>query len=333
MRRLLKVGVVGLLLLLIFGGCLVAVQLQRQPDWRAVDIPTLAAAHPATLATGQVRLRFAGVSTLVFDDGETAWMTDGFFSRPSLWAMLTQPMSPNPARITQALQVLQVKQLAAVVPLHAHYDHAMDAPVVAQRTGARLIGDASALHIGKGLGLPLAQMQEVQPQEVVVLGQFRLQFIASRHSPTLYSDGHARESITQDLVPPQRAPAWREGQVWSLWVTHAQGGSWLVQGSAGFLPGALDHVRAETVFLGVGTLGHKDTAYRSAFWQATVQAVGARHVIPVHWDNFWRPLDQPLQAMPYLFDDFAVTMQDLRTRAQANHVQLHLPPLWTPFIR
>ena len=33
---------------------------------------------------GSVKVTFLGVTTLLFDDGETQIMTDGFFSRPSL---------------------------------------------------------------------------------------------------------------------------------------------------------------------------------------------------------------------------------------------------------
>lgn len=329
MRRVLSLLTRWLLVALVLGASVVAIQLQRAPSLQPYAQQTLPQAPPSA---GPVRVRFAGVSTLLFDDGTTAWMTDGFFSRPSLGQVLTQTIAPNPSRIAQALQALGVQQLAAVIPLHAHYDHAMDAPLIAQRTGAQLLGDASTLHIGQGLALAPTRMQAVAPNEVVTLGQFRVQFIASRHSPTLYSDGHAQAPITQDVIPPQRATAWREGTVWSLWVTHASGGSWLVQGSAGFIPGALDHVHADTVFLGVGTLGHKDAAYRAALWKETVQAVGAQRVIPVHWDNFWLPLDQPLQAMPYLLDDFAITMQDLQARADAAQVQLQLPPLFVPFL-
>jgi L-ascorbate metabolism protein UlaG (beta-lactamase superfamily) len=86
------------------------------------------------------------------------------------------------------------------------------------------------------------------------------------------------------------------------------------------------------VFLGVGTLGRKDDAYRRAYWHETVQLTGARRVVPIHWDDFWLPLDQPLQAMPLLFDDFGTTMADLSQRAKRDGVELRLPPLFTPFV-
>jgi len=105
-----------------------------------------------------------------------------------------------------------------------------------------------------------------------------------------------------------------------------------VQGSAGIVPGALAKVRADTVFLGTGTLGKKGEAYRTAYWNETVKAVGAKRVVATHWDNFWLPLDQPLQAMPLLIDDFDVVMADLAQRGRADGVELRMPPLFTPFV-
>ena len=46
------------------------------------DVAPYARISPAP-ARGDVRVTFLGVSTLLFDDGETRIMTDGFFSRPS----------------------------------------------------------------------------------------------------------------------------------------------------------------------------------------------------------------------------------------------------------
>ena len=38
--------------------------------------------HRGEQADGAVTVRFSGTATLVFSDGETRWMTDGWFSRP-----------------------------------------------------------------------------------------------------------------------------------------------------------------------------------------------------------------------------------------------------------
>ena len=60
--------------------------------------------------------------------------------------------------------------------------------------------------------------------------------------------------------------------------------------------------------------------------------MGARRVIAIHWDDFGRPLSQPLVAFPYLIDDLGVTMQHLGAWAARDGVELKLPPLSTPFV-
>jgi L-ascorbate metabolism protein UlaG (beta-lactamase superfamily) len=85
------------------------------------------------------------------------------------------------------------------------------------------------------------------------------------------------------------------------------------------------------VFLGVGTLGKKSDAYRASYWNETVKAVGAKRVIPIHWDDFWLPLTEPLQAMPLLIDDFGASMADLSRHAAQDGAELRLPPTFVPF--
>jgi hypothetical protein len=48
----------------------------------------------------------------------------------------------------------------------------------------------------------------------------------------------------------------------------------------------------------------------------------------IHWDDFFRPLDQPLRALPYAGDDLDVTMRVLDELARSQGVALHLPTLW-----
>ena len=67
-------------------------------------------------------------------------MTDGFFSRPSLARVGLGKVSPRRPGSTAAWRAPSVKRLAAVVPVHTHFDHALDSALVADRTGALLVG-------------------------------------------------------------------------------------------------------------------------------------------------------------------------------------------------
>jgi L-ascorbate metabolism protein UlaG (beta-lactamase superfamily) len=324
-RRILKWFAAGLLGLLLLGLIFVLVQLYRRPS---LDQYAKLVMGPAPVDAA-LRVRFAGVATLVFDDGETAWMTDGFFSRPSFAQVVFTRIAPERAAIERGLAQLEVGKLAAVVPVHSHYDHAMDAPLVAMRTGAQLIGSESTLNVGRGLGMPEGRMRKVVPGESVALGRWRLTFIASRHIPLPTTSGGV-VTIDEPLVPPARATAWGEGQTWAIAVAHASGAHLLILGSAGFEPRGLEGRRADTVFLGVGSAGMQSSEYRAQWWQE-VQRVGPRRVIPIHWDDFGRSLDQPLVPFPYLVDDVGATLADLSTWTARDGVELRMPPLFTPF--
>jgi L-ascorbate metabolism protein UlaG (beta-lactamase superfamily) len=326
MKKTLKRLAALLALLVLLAGAYVFVQSQRRPPLAPYARLVLPPAPPAAA----IRVQFAGVCTLVFDDGETAIMTDGFFSRPGFTRLLGS-IAPDEAAVDAGLAALKVRRLAAVVPVHGHYDHAMDAPMVARKTGALLLGDESVLNVGRGAGLPESAMRQVKPGDTAEFGAWRIRFIAGRHAPTPFSSGAGGEHTLQPLKPPARATAWREGQTWSLLVTHRSGRSFLVQGSAGFVEGALRGQRADVVFLGIGALGKQGTNYRAALWREVVVAVGARRVVAVHWDDFTVGLDRPLQPMPYLADDFAASMDDLGRFAAAGRQDLRLPPVLVPF--
>src|SRR5262245_59420780 len=52
---------------------------------------------------GAVRVTFLGTATLLFDDGETQLMTDGFFSRPPL-LQLARKIETDTATVDAALK-------------------------------------------------------------------------------------------------------------------------------------------------------------------------------------------------------------------------------------
>lgn len=275
-------------------------------------------------AEGAFATTFLGVSTVLVDDGETALLTDGYFSRPSMGRVLLGRLAPDDARIDAALRRAGIDRLAVVAPVHTHFDHALDSPGVVRRTGAVLVGGSSAAHIGRGSGLPEDRILEVVPGEPHSFGSFTLTWLESEHCPPDRYPG----TIDAPVVPPTRAGAYRCGEAWSILVEHTSGRTALIQGSAGFRAGALSGRKADVVYLGVGQLGVQDRDYLRTYWAETVEATGAREVVLLHWDDFFRPLHLPLRALPYAGDDLDVTMEVLTDLARRQQVGLHLPTLW-----
>jgi L-ascorbate metabolism protein UlaG (beta-lactamase superfamily) len=334
MKRIMKQLSIAAVVLLALSIAALAWMLQQHPSllpysmlsWKSDQAPPAAA---------PLRVTFLGVATLLLDDGETAILTDGFFSRPDRMKSFLGKVEPDLDNIKhglaragialkdQALTPGRSGKLAAVIPLHSHYDHAMDAPEVAKRTGAVLLGSESTANVGRGWGLPEAQIRVAKLGQPMQYGRFTITLYPSLHAPTGFTGGE----IAHPLLPPVRASEYKEGQSYAMLVQH-DGRSLLITGSAGFVPGALKGVKADVVFLGIGTMGQRTDAYRQDYWHEVVQTTGAKRVIPIHWDDFWLPADQPMQPLPPPLDKFDVSMQFLTARGAVEHVDIRLPQAW-----
>ena len=115
--------------------------------------PAWAVAASAEIPAGAVTVRWTGT-----DDARVLRRRDHLDDRrlvlaPGTAALLLGKIAPDVDAIERGLARNGVdEQLAAVFPVHSHYDHAMDAPEVARRTGALLLGSESTANIGARLG-------------------------------------------------------------------------------------------------------------------------------------------------------------------------------------
>jgi L-ascorbate metabolism protein UlaG (beta-lactamase superfamily) len=280
---------------------------------------------PPADAGAQLTVTWLGVATLLISDGTSALMTDGFFSRPSLTTVVLGRVEPSLERIIGCLERTRVRHLEAVIPVHTHYDHVLDSAVVAGRTDAKLVGGESAAHVGRGHGLAEDRIVVATSGEPMTLGAYQVTLIESKHSPPDRYPG----VITAPVTPPAKASAYKCGEAWSVLIHHPQTGRrLLIQGSAGFVEGALAEQQAEVVYLGVGQLGLQSEEYMVDYWNEVVRSVGAQRVVLIHWDDFFRPLTQPLRALPYAADDLDVTIRVLGRLAAEDGIPLHMPTVW-----
>nr|WP_281720153.1 MBL fold metallo-hydrolase [Nitrosomonas nitrosa] len=313
----------------LFASCILAVSAVHLVACERIIHPSLEPLSayqikPSAVIMDGLHARFFGATTIQVDDGETSIMMDGFFSRPGLAQLIFMKIEPNEARIIPVLN--KVPKPAAVLVAHSHYDHAMDAAVVAQRTGAVLYGTNSTANIGNGYTkLPSEQIQIPKHGEVRYFRRFSVQFLESPHSPDFWFPGE----ITDHLKSPVPVSAYREGRNFSFVLRH-QLGTILIHPSANYSPCLFKDVKADVVFLSIGMLGKQSEAFRREYWQQVVRATGAKLVIPIHWDDLTRPLDKPLLPMPYLVDDFNTAMEFVLGMAKADGIHVRFMPLFEP---
>lgn len=274
-----------------------------------------------------VTVTWLGVSTLLFDDGETQILIDGFISRPSVADILFDvPVRSNAAEINFVLDEYDMRRLAAIIPTHSHFDHAMDIAAIANRSSASILGSDSTAQIARGAGVPEDQISVIGKEGSFVFGNFTVTMIASAHAPIGWGGAvpFAGE-VTEPLTLPAPVSAWRSSKNYSIIVAHPQGTT-LVQGSAGFLPGALDKVQADVVMLGTWGLDSLGHSYAEQYWLALVTSTGAKRILPIHFEDYTRPFGE-IELSPRLLDDFVATASHFeQIRAiWDNDARLYLP--------
>lgn len=277
------------------------------------------------LADGAVTARFMGASSVLFRDTSTAVLSDGFVSRPGAVRVKFGRIAPDSARATHALRCLGIDTLAAVFTTHSHFDHAMDAPVMARKTGARLVGSASTRWLGVGHGLPDEQIEVVGPGDTISFGFFHLTFIESAHGPGDRYPG----VITKPFETPAPATEWKGDTIMSVIVKHPAG-TILVHGTAGYKRDALVGQRADVVYLAIGELSKRSWYFVDTLWREVVVETCARRVFLMHWDDMFRGLDKPLRPLPYAGGSLPVAMDWLLNLAERDDVEVMLPILWQP---
>ncbi len=274
---------------------LLGVYLLNSPTEIPVD-PAWAVEGDGDIPSGAVTVRFTGTSTLLFSDGETSWMVDGWFTRVGALSLVAGEIEPDLDAIEEGLARNEVDRLAVVIPIHSHFDHAMDAPEVAKRTGALLLGSESTAMIGRGWGLDAGHIRVAVDRAPMRFGAFTITLIETDHfefpDPAVRERALADPRIEAPLVPPVGAFDYKVGQPYAIHVAHPKG-RFLIQGSAGFRENGLAGFEADTVFLGVGGLGTQTEAYREAYWTETVERFAPRRVIPIHFDSLTAPIDGP----------------------------------------
>jgi L-ascorbate metabolism protein UlaG (beta-lactamase superfamily) len=282
--------------------------------------PYLLADEPQVPSNGAVRVTYFGTSTLLFDDGETQVLIDGFFTRPNLVRAGIGLLETNTRAVDEVIKWAGMDRLKAVFVAHSHYDHALDCGYVCKTTKAQLHGSKSTLNVGRGADLPEDQLRPFEPGKEVVVGKFTVVVRESKHTPAIkWVNDDLGQTIDAPLRQPGRVKDYKEGGAFDFVVSRG-GRAALVKPSTNYVPGGLAGVKAEVLFLGTATLAKQSPEFQKAYYDETVGTVKPRLVVPVHWDNFFKPLSTELETPVRAIDDVPAGFDYLTGRTKADGV-------------
>ncbi|MCL6286234.1 MBL fold metallo-hydrolase, partial [Ruegeria sp. 2012CJ41-6] len=266
---------------------------------------------------------FLGTTSILFRDEENSILIDGFCSRPSLSKLMLGKIASDPSSVRACLERAGISELSALFVAHSHYDHVMDAPLVAKLTGARIYGSRSTLRIARGEGVADTQLTEVVDGNVVNVGNFRVHIFETPHGPPTLFKGTVKPSWTA----PQKFSRYRVGKNYSYLIEHLEPEtqSALIVPSAGVQADAFRGAKADVVFLSIGMLGWQPRGEFERYWKNSVQDVGATKVVLIHWDDFRVPLSRPLVKMPFPPDRVEKSMRELKRLSTRDEIPLIVP--------
>lgn len=328
-KRLVIVSLAALLLVVAWlVGCGPSADLRRYDDVFArpghgpfVVQPSQA---DSTTEDSTLTVTYFGTSTLLFDDGVSQVLIDGYLSRPGLWSTLLKPIQSDTALVDRLLLQAGANRLSALFVVHTHHDHVLDAPYIARRQQVPLYGSPSTLAVGRGDGVADSLLISIVPGRTHHVGHFRVTALPSRHGPQPWYVRRLLDGrIDEPLEQPAHFSEYKEGESYDLHIRHGSR-SVLVKASAGFIPGALDSLRAGVLFLGIGRLGKQSSDFRTEYYVETVRRVRPQLIVPIHWDSFFRPLDDGLEAASRPLDDIRTALDELLTRASQDSISVRL---------
>jgi L-ascorbate metabolism protein UlaG (beta-lactamase superfamily) len=240
-----------------------------------------------------VNLIWLGTAGVLISDGNTDILIDPYVSRFGILKIaLGLSLRPDKKAVKRWIALLGIKNINAVVVSHSHFDHCLDAPYFAIETGAALIGSESTMNVGRGAGLAEKYLKIVNTDHTIKVGEFGLIFIESAHGPAFLGRVPYPGAIDKPLFSPRPARDYKLGKTYSILITHPTG-QIVHHGSAGFIPGMYEGCKADVVLLGIA--GRGDT---QQYLENVPLKLGAKLIIPIHFDNFFIPLEKKMKYLP-----------------------------------
>jgi L-ascorbate metabolism protein UlaG (beta-lactamase superfamily) len=224
--------------------------------------------HPSVI------FRWLGIAGMEFTFGNHTLLIDPFLSRPPLRNVFFGRVSPEPQRIEEI-----IKTADQLLITHAHYDHLLDVPVIARKTGARVFGSANVCGLLQILQTPSAQLHELHAFDEIDLPYAHVRVIPASHPfIPMYNPG----KLKINLKPPLHLRDYRMDECFSFLIEFEKL-KFLIWSSI-----STEHAQpADVLFL--------RAVARQGWYDEMLNSVHPRLVIPTHWDNMFLPFSKPVR--------------------------------------
>ncbi len=239
-------------------------------------------------AEGGVTLTWLGTASFVVRTATTTVLVDPYLTRLSIPGLLFSH-EPDERAIFSVLP----PRVDAIVCGHSHYDHVADAPRIAKRTGAMLVGSESTCAWGAAEGLDESRLVRISPRGgSVTVGDIEIRMVPSRHGKALFHRVPLPGFVDGAPRLPQPIWAYKMGGAFGV-LLRTEGCSIYHNGSADLVDAELRGLSADVLLACLA--GRRGT---QSYLKRLVDHLAPRLIVPTHHDAFFSPLSQGVHLLP-----------------------------------
>jgi len=257
-----------------------------------------------------VRVQWLGTAGFAVEHAGTVVLVDPYVTRASYATCVLSRVEPDRGAIAR-----YAPRADAIIVGHTHFDHALDVPMIARRTGATVFGSRSAAALCRASGLPEARVRDVERAPgsepvTAAVGPFELRFHPSAHSRFALGRVPFPGDIADCDEVPLRIGGYRCGAVFAVEIRVA-GRTIVHVGSAELVEASLGAKDPDLALVCVaGWTSSRD------FPERLMRTLSPRAALLSHWDNFFLPLERgakilPAMQMPRLVERMTKSSRDV----------------------
>lgn len=252
----------------------------------------------------EIRLTYLGNAGWEITDGKTYVLTDPFITQfrsnreakpgqvePRPMPSLEETFTPD----TEGIDA-KIHRADYILITHGHPDHALDAPYIAKKTGATIIGRETVANIARAYDVLEMQLITVRGGEDYDFGGFSLKVIPSIHSALdhkHYFNSPMAGDAPRGLKAPLKFGNFVEGGS-VAYLLRLAGHQVLIMGSMNYIEREMEGLRPDIALVGANSQRREIYDYAGRL----MRALGNPPlVMPTHWDAYgWAPAQERARA-------------------------------------
>jgi L-ascorbate metabolism protein UlaG (beta-lactamase superfamily) len=255
-----------------------------------------------------MKIRWLGTAGFVVETGATTVMIDPYLTRSPMRTLVARRLVPDEGAVRSRLP----RKLDAILCGHSHFDHLLDAPLIAKLKGAKLVGSHTTCAFGRAHGLPTEQLVEVTGSGAsMTIGDIEVRYVPSLHGRLVLGKVPFPGEVNVAPSLPARVWQYRMGGAFGI-LLRAAGTTVYHNGSADLIDANLAGTHADVLLVGIaGRSATRDYVKR------LTAALDPAFVVPTHHDAFFAPLDEGVHLLPGIdLDGFVEEVKRTYPRAQ-----------------